>query len=313
MIDPQPLFTNFFADKDHSFKELSRYANKHLIYLTANNPGNVLDAVITEVSGAFADFAACLGDEEALAAAREAANQARDNVRKGMSGPTGAVSRAANAVAGAFGKPSPDYTACFPLGIEGITKATNDQMEERLENLRAALVARQANVALPPHVTTITALKTQWVSLKTAAGTALGAESTQEDHRDACRVAITRALSRSALWLAWHFNGEPEKFALYCPVHLLKNAQAQPPGTATLTGEGGIGHATLTGEASNADVMKYFKRLPGETEWTPIGEGAPGAPFMAGGLAAQVHEFMCRGANDEGEGADSDVLTIEVT
>ena len=100
---------------------------------------------------------------------------------------------------------------------------------------------------------------------------------------------------------------------MYCPVHLLKNAQAQPPGAATLTGEGNIGHATLTGEASNADVMKYFKRLPGETEWTPIGEGAPGAPFMAGGLAPQVYEFMCRGANDEGEGTDSDVLTIEVT
>jgi hypothetical protein len=313
MIDPAPLFTNFYADPNHSIKELLRYGSKHLILLTANNPANVLDTLITEVSGAYTAFVGCVGDAEAKAALREAANQSRDNLRKGMSGKDGAVSRASGAVKGAFGQPSADYTACFPLGVEGITKATNVLMEERLENLRLALIARQANPAIAPHVLTITALKAAWVALNTAAGTATGDESEQEEHRKACRTAVTKAFSRSALWLAWHFNGEPEKFALYCPVHLLKNAQAQPPGAATLMGEGGIGHATLTGEATNADVMKYFQRLPGETEWTPIGEGAPGAPFMAGGLAAQVHEFMCRGANDEGEGADSDVLTIEVT
>jgi hypothetical protein len=34
---------------------------------------------------------------------------------------------------------------------------------------------------------------------------------------------------------------------------------------------------------------------------------------MAGGLAPQVYEFMGRGANDEGDGPESDVVTVEVT
>jgi hypothetical protein len=313
MIELAPLFKNFYDDRQHSIEELLRYGAKLLILLSANNPANALDTVIAEVSGAYTAFVGCVGDEEAKAALREAANLSRNNLKKGMSGTNGAVSRAASAVAGAYGKKSADYTACFPLGVEGITGAPLALMEERLENLRLALVARQANVAIAPHVTTITALKAAWHSLHEDAGQATGEESEQEEHRRACRTAVTKAFTRSALWLAWHFNGDESKYSLYLPVHLLKNAVAQPPGTATLAVEPGVGLATFTGDASNADVMKYFYRLAGAPDWTAGVTGAPGAPVMQGSLPTGNYEFMCRGANDEGDGPESDVVTGEVT
>lgn len=319
MIDLQPLFTNFYADRNHSFVELSRYGSKHLIYLTANNPGGVLDDVITEVTTAFTLFAACLGDEEALAALREAANQSRDNLRKSMSGPTGAVSRASGAVAGAFGKPSPDYTTCFPLGVEGIVKASNALMAERLENLRVALVARTGNAAITPHVTTITALHTQWVALNTAAGTALGAESATEDTRDTCRAAVTRAFTRSALWLAWHFNGQPEKFALYCPVHLLKNPlHPGGPGAATLSAgawDAGTHIAPLTMDAEGATVFTLQDRAVGAgafvTVLDDIAADATGHATFDYELATGAREVRVIPRNGDGvEGDPSEVVTV---
>jgi hypothetical protein len=314
MLDLEALFKNFFADREHSLVELSRYANKHLIYLTANNPGNALDGVITEVSAAFATFAACLGDEESLAAAREAANQARNNLRKSMTGPNGAVSRASAAVAGAYGRPSADYTACFPLGVEGIAKASLVQREERLENLRKALVERGANPAIAPHVTTITALKTQWSSLKTAAGLALGAESTTVALRKAGRVALTKALTRSALWLAWHFNDQPKKFAVYCPVHLLKNPQAQAPGTCTIEVTGGAGAISGTGHASGAETIEWSSRAAGSSgAFALLGSNVPDEAVTFDGLAAGSYEVQAHGKNDEGSGPESDVVTVTVT
>jgi hypothetical protein len=314
MIQVAPLFTNFYADRQHSLAELSRYGNKHLIFLTANNPGNVLDDVIAEVSGAFTAFVASLGDEEGLAALRMAANESRDNLRRSMSGPTGVVSRASGAVAGAFGKPSPDYTACFPLGVDGITKATNELMAERLENLRVALVARQANAAIAPHVTTITALKTAWGSLKAAAGTAAGAESSSEADRDAGREAVTKAFTRSALWLAWHFNGDESKFALYCPVYLLKNAQAQVPGTSTIQVTGGAGVINCQGGADGAETMQWSYRVAGTSgPFLPLGSSAPDEEVSFDTLAPGDYEVQAHGVNAQGDGQDSEVVTVTVT
>ena len=312
MIDLRPLFENFFNDERHSLLELARYGNKHLIYLSANNPGNVLDDVIAEVSGANTAFVGCVGDEEALAAARKAANEARNNLKRGMSGPTGVVSKASAAVQAAFGRPSPDYTACFPLGVEGITGASIAQMEERLENLRAALAARSAQVGAA-HVTAITNLKAAWVSLKTAADTASGAENTGEEHRAACREALCRALTRSVLWLAWHFNGQPEKHDVYCPVHLLKNAQPQLPGTCSIEVTGGVEQVDAVAHASGATVARWYRRLAGAPDWTELGTSALDEPVTFDGLAPGTHEFKARGENDEGPGPESDVVSVEVT
>ena len=151
------------------------------------------------------------------------------------------------------------------------------------------------------------------VALKTAAGTAAGAESTSEAERDTCRLAVTKAFTRSALWLAWHFNGEESKLALYCPVHLLKNAQAQVPGTCSIVVSGGEGSITTTGHASGADLIQWYQRLVGTTAWLELGNGPADEEVTFDTLPPGSYEVKAHGVNDEGPGADNAVGAVTVT
>ena len=75
------------------------------------------------------------------------------------------------------------------------------------------------------------------------------------------------------------------------------------PGVVTLTIEGGIGLANLTFAAENA-VTFLIRRRP---------QGVPGPTYQDTGLAVGFYEYVVVPQNLEGDGPESDVVTVEVT
>lgn len=88
---------------------------------------------------------------------------------------------------------------------------------------------------------------------------------------------------------------------------------AEVPEQAVLTAEGGIGQAVLTVVATGATSYTIFYRLAGETDWLSVVVGHETGSFTHTGLAAGHYEYMARGHNNAGDGAESEVVAVEVT
>jgi hypothetical protein len=85
------------------------------------------------------------------------------------------------------------------------------------------------------------------------------------------------------------------------------------PELATITAEPGIGQATLTVVAVGASRYTIWYRPAGGTDWIEVVVGHESGSFTHTGLAAGNYEYKARGHNNNGDGPESEVLTVEVT
>ena len=85
------------------------------------------------------------------------------------------------------------------------------------------------------------------------------------------------------------------------------------PLQAVLTAEPGIGQVNLTVGAEGATTFTIFTRLPGDTEWVPVVVAHETGSFMHTGLGTGFREYKAVGHNHDGDGPESEVVTVEVT
>ena len=85
------------------------------------------------------------------------------------------------------------------------------------------------------------------------------------------------------------------------------------PGVVTLTIEGGIGLANLTFAAENAVTFLIRRRPQGVPDFAEVAVGVPGPTYQDTGLAVGFYEYVVVPQNLEGDGPESDVVTVEVT
>jgi hypothetical protein len=85
------------------------------------------------------------------------------------------------------------------------------------------------------------------------------------------------------------------------------------PGPTVLTVEPGIGQATLTPVAENALTYTILTRLVGETDWQVVVVAHESGSFLHTGLGAGFREYKAVAHNHDGDGPESEVVTVEVT
>ena len=127
---------------------------------------------------------------------------------------------------------------------------------------------------------------------------------------------MTDQLFLMLLHLAATYPGNEAKFNEYVPEHLLEAAAGGPsvPGAGTAEMTGGAGAITGTAHATGALTVTWESRAGGSSDpFTSLGSSAPDEEVVFDALPAGVYDVRVHGVNDEGNGPDSEVMTVTVT
>ena len=222
MIKLSRYFTIPFRDPAISLDELIAFATDHLQRMVANNPGAALNGFITATTVALTTVGQCSSSDIVKLGIRKAAKDAKNTFREAL---PGNIRRIAQRVAGQYGDPSTEVTACFPNGREIFKDCRDDKVDDHLQALVTALTP------LAP-VMGITALGdaggllSTWIALYAASEASTGAKTTTEAEKNSARAALERQLTLNVLGLATLFLDQEDKPDLYLQQYLLGTTAA---------------------------------------------------------------------------------------
>ncbi|MES2705837.1 MAG: hypothetical protein V4726_04465 [Verrucomicrobiota bacterium] len=222
MIRLSRYFIIPFEDPAISLDSLIAFATDHLQRMIANNPEAVLEGVITPTAVALAVLGECSSSDSVRLGTRKAAKGAKNAFREDL---PGQVRRIAQRVAGEYGDPSAQMTACFPHGREEFKACRDDRLEDHLQGLVAALTPLGGLMAVA--LGEAERLLSTWTSLHAASGTSSGAKTTTESGKREARVRLERQLTLNVLGLAAQFLDQEDKADLYFQQYLLGLPGAQ--------------------------------------------------------------------------------------
>ncbi len=232
MLDLRKVFTNWFKDPAISFSELLSYASHHLQRMVANNPGAALNARITATTTALSAVESGVTDVGTKAAIQKSKTEIKNTYREVL--PEN-IRKIHAAVVAVYGDPSPELTECFPEGRAIFAKCRDEQLNNKLSQLLAALTPKEAQVG-ETAVSNAAGLLSTWIAIYAAQGEAVAQRESTAGSRDAAKAALQLQLYLNVLELAKMFPDQPDKCDLYCPQQYLHNPEATeeeeptPPG-----------------------------------------------------------------------------------
>jgi hypothetical protein len=202
------LFEPWFDHPSITAVGLTAFATDHLARLAENNPlvtstDGAFDAIIAELSAAL-DLVGIKTSSESIAlAVRRARTSAK---AKHLARVVEALTRRADDLAERLGKESPAWSEFFPEGLEAVTRMRGPDVLPVLE--RVILAARRH---APDLALEFLSLRSTWRAIY---GTCVREESLVGGVEQALE-RLRKALMKSALTLANHFSGQPDKAAVY--------------------------------------------------------------------------------------------------
>jgi hypothetical protein len=313
MINFHRFFLNPFDDRQISFTEILNYAAVQYQRLVANNPGGVLTPRINATSVALTALEAGVSDDFTKLAVQKAKTDAKKAFRESL---PAVIAKIHGAVVGAFGPNAPQVMECFPHGRNIFTTCRDEQLNNHLQQLVNCLTPLQAQVGATAVSEAGSALSS-WTVLYVAQQQAIGLRSQTIEARDAARAALRLELFKNLLTLALTFPNDTDKCDLYCPQHLLRNAQSPPPpGEATLVSHyaGGLS-APLAAQAEGATAFTFERRLQGETDFSTVAgdvaaDGTGSASYTDTLPAPGRYEYRARPFRGDVEGTPSNVVMV---
>jgi hypothetical protein len=202
------LFETWFDHPSITAAGLSAFATDHLLRLAENNPlvnatDGAFDAPIAELSAAL-DLVGVKTSSESIALSVRRARTAAKT--KQLSRVVETLLNRARDLEHRFGNDSPQWLEFFPEGIEPIAGMRGPDVLPTLE--RVIIAARRH---APDYVLEFLSLRSTWRAIY---GTCMRAEVMEGDVHEALD-RLRKALMKSALTLASHFPGQPDKAAVY--------------------------------------------------------------------------------------------------
>jgi hypothetical protein len=228
MMNLEVLFENWFDDYLITRTRLALFARQHLEALRADNGSGAFTEIIGATEPLLAAVEARVTARETRVAVARGRVQSKQDFRRGL---PARVRRLHAAVVGAFGEPSPDLTACFPLGrrVFGVHGARDEDLNNHLEQLERALTERSASVGAAT-VAAAGALCAEWLEVFARRQEAGAASGFSASERDAASGALRAQLCRNALTVALHYHGSREACGRFLPQWVLFKAKAAKNG-----------------------------------------------------------------------------------
>ena len=306
---------NPFKRKSLTLQRLMNFAAAQIDRFTADNPGAIWTPRITATGTALNALDTGMADNETKLAIQKANVQAKEAYREAL---PAKVQKIYAAVVAQYGDPAPELTECFPHGRGVFGDCTDGQLNDHLTQLVACLTPKAPPLAAGV-VTDATALKTQWLSLLTAAGTAKGNKKMMEAARRAAKAALAEELFKNLLTFGLNFPDNQSKFDEFVPEHLLEEPVVPgAPGAGTLSAgawNSGTQMVTLTMGAEGATVFTLQRRVVGQASFVTVVDDVAadgdGHATFDDNIAAGHYEYRVIPRNGDIEGPASNVVRVD--
>ncbi len=316
MINFHRFFINPLNDRQISFTEILNYATAQYQRMVANNPAGALTPRINATTVALNALESGVTDEMTKLAIQKARTDAKVAFKASL--PT-VIAKIHGAVVAAFGPNAPQVTECFPQGRSIFSSCREEQLNNHLQQLLNCITPKQAQVGATAVGEAAAALSS-WTVLYVAQGEAKAVKLQSDEARDAARGALRLELFKNVLTLALMFPDDTGKCDLYCPQHLLRNAQQpQPPGAAALTANYTSGLSVpLSAHSEGASAFTIARRMQGETDFSVVAadvaaNGEGNASYTDTVPAAGSYEFRATPFNGDVAGPVSNLVLVAVS
>lgn len=223
MIRFDRFFINPFDDDSFGIDKLAAYTTDHLGRMIANNAGAQLNTRINATTVAFTALENCVNDDQVKLGLRKARVLLKDTFRENLSKQLGYIEAA---IKSHYKAQSDDVLLeCFPEGLTAFSQCRDDKLNNHLNTLVTALMARTApSGTLPPGVLgDASGLLSTWLAIYAASETSSANKTATESEKRTARKALAIELYVNLHFLAGLFPGQPDKAALYMRQSLLQN------------------------------------------------------------------------------------------
>ena len=320
MIDFTKLVDNQFLnpasddlDVGITPSRLSAYAIKHRLQMDAENGDGKYDEALADVGPKHTAVENLFTDVLTKDAIKEGKVQLKEGFRLTL---TEKIRKLFNIIAGEYGDPSEDLTACFPQGRNAFQRCKDEELDNKLGALKNAITARSA-VLGAARVTMITNLHAQWVTIYEERGEAGAAVGQSEGQKKTALITLAVALQKSLLTVARHNIGNPTAMLRLCPQPVLR-AQSGPvlPAKVVITPgafEANTMQVGLGLVSARSKKIRLSRRLEGGVFAliATVDTDANGQANYVDTLPAfGQYEYQATAENDEGDGTASEVVGV---
>ena len=309
MINLDGLFEDFFDDNNFSLTELSMTALDWVGRMSQVNPGNVFSARILALQNALNAVEANTTNAGVKLGLQKGATQNKKDFREALQENMAKVHAK---VVAQYGKKSAEMLEIFPKGLAPFSKnAEEEKVENELGVVLAGVTAHQGDLGGGVVLDVGGYLSSWLVVFNASKGSKLAKASTNLSGGD-LRKTMQLEMTKTVLFVAFTFAGDPTKRKFYLPTTHLFNPQQQKPVTPSLTVNFGIGFYDMTGDVGNANEVVFLARLAGAPAFAEVGRKPPGETLVVS-VAPGVWEVKAFAVNGAGQSPESDVVSGEVT
>ena len=193
MIDLSTFFKNHFDSPFISDLKLLKFAQIHLKRLSVNNPGNIYDTIISEMTLAYNDYYSTLTAKDTKTAFKEGKtvgkNQAVTAFKK-------FVSRYEGFIRAEWGIKSPEYQEFYPHGLYEYSRGTLANIEKLIDRFLSAATSHQA-VLGASFVTNITNHRDDFVNARKSQLGSIAVVAGKKSDKKAKRTVVEEQLMKN--------------------------------------------------------------------------------------------------------------------
>ena len=218
-----------FDDAKITLARLLAFTIDSLARMIANNGGGELTARIAATTSALNLVQDSASDNNTKQAIQSARVQAKDAFRTSLSQN---IAKIHGGVLAHFGPDAPELTECFPEGRGVYGTCHDDELEMHLDTLVSGLGVYQAALGAGLG-TQATTLRTTWLALFAASGSAKGAVSQTREAQQEARENLQLMLFLNLLKIAELFPRQEDELDTFMNQSLLEVPQSQDDETPT--------------------------------------------------------------------------------
>lgn len=223
MIDLIRYFKVLFFTLRVGRQRLKLFTEDHIQRLTANNPGGIFTAILTDMTNAYTAYFGDLADESLADAVLQSRTTSMEAARAAM---VDFIVRGEGAVVYKWGKDSNVYQEFYPHGVMEYTEGTLSDLETI--SLRYLNVATSHAGDLPAgFVADFTPLRSTFMTNRTTQLNQKGVLAGERDQIRGTKLQLCTQLTKNVLTIALQYVGDEEKAILYFDQSILDRKQGE--------------------------------------------------------------------------------------
>lgn len=274
MINLGTLAKNHFDTVEISNPNMRTMSEKTLQSFSANNPGGIYSAIITEHTTAHTNYYGAITDEDVKFSLQQGATIAvNDSVTLFKS----TVHQKEGTIRGLWAETTPEYQAFFPLGLAEYSQANLSNVETLFERMATHSTSHLAELS-QPFVDLFTGLRDSFLAARANQLNLMGIVEGKRITKNLKRDVLEIVLMKAALTVALNNIGNPSIMSLYFDQSFLSVSDSEETfGDDILSGEtDNVFEKTLkptdevTLEAFDTDLVFGLMKLVGDVVITGI-------------------------------------------